>query len=550
MMGGRTIVRSCFVALLCAPAALPVACESRVSLGSTCAVPGDCPGELSCLAGRCRVECATSRDCEEGRRCLRAASGVTACSTAPDDSCRSVEDCADPTFSLCVESRCQTACVEDAECAGGDCVRGGCVERASPDSDQVGTIALGSPSRTTTVVGSVVVRAPDGFRRALVLAQDVGFSDVGVVVEDTGAAGPWSVHVATMQRLRVASERVDFGVPTRVDVELSGLLMTHSSWESMAGSDATSVAAEPMGDGRPAYYWVIGAPDPEGSDDAPGRFAMFARGAEPAMTMSTSFTTRFPAQAAIARGLGDAQDGPGWGFRVVDGASSEYQVGGPMGGAGSEAHVSLEAGNGPVDAEGSVRSFVLREQSGRVRFVRLQGPELLRAASFDLVASSSCAPGLTDRFVLAAGNYVAATCDGPVVTLHNIACPSAESRGLDPCTITSWLTLTEPVAPSGVSLETWPGGVVVVTRDDRGAHVRPLSDEATPETVASSPRYESVLPSSYRVNARLDFRLVRAASNAASREGASIVALAGLYLDEDNDLAEIRIGVFEVTAAR
>ncbi len=530
-----------------------IGCEARVSLGSRCTVPGDCPSDLRCIASRCRAECTTERECEDGRRCLRGPDGVNACSTAPDDACTGVEDCGDPLFSRCVAARCQTTCVEDGDCAGGDCVLGGCVERSQLDATEVGVVAHGGSTPTALIVGSFLVPDPDAPDRALTLHYDEGFADVGVVVENEPAGSAWSAHIVTMQRVRIATERLDLGVPTRVDLEFVGTSVSRSAVEVLAnfGKGATSVAAEPMAAGGPAYLWMIGVPDDATSPLYPGRFAMFARGAQMPMTMGhDNFTQRFPAQASIARGLGADDDGPGWGLRVVDGARSEYQVVGPMGGAGSEATIPVEA-SGPVDVEASVRALVLRDETERVSFVRLRGPELLSAASFDLGTGSTCAPGLTDRFVRTPETYVAATCEGATVTLSRIECPRDPLERLQACTITPWLTLTESEPPSRVALETWPGGVVVVSHDTQGVHVRPLSDAADTATAAGSPRFEAVLPPSYRVDADTDFRLLRAASNAASRAGAAIVVVSGLYLDDtgDDDLAQLRLGVLEVSAS-
>ena len=99
-----------------------------------------------------------------------------------------------------------------------------------------------------------------------------------------------------------------------------------------------------------------------------------------------------------------------------------------------------------------------------------------------------------------------------------------------------------------MSLESWPGRVVVVTHDKQGVHVLPLTDDASTASVATSSRLEAVLPSSYRVDALTDFQILRAASNAASRAGAAIVVVSGLYRD-DNDIAQLRLGVVEVSAS-
>jgi hypothetical protein len=99
--------------------------------------------------------------------------------------------------------------------------------------------------------------------------------------------------------------------------------------------------------------------------------------------------------------------------------------------------------------------------------------------------------------------------------------------------------------PSSVELESWAGGIVLVSRDAQGVHLRPLADDASP--AALGVRYDAVLPSSYRTDALTDFELLHVAANAAVRTDGAVVVVAGFYTD-DNDVAQIRLGVLEVTA--
>jgi hypothetical protein len=463
----------------------------------------------------------------------------------PDDACLRVEDCGDPAFAACVDNECRTRCTDQSQCNGGECVLGGCVERPLLDTSAVGRVALPSATTTRVTVGSFVVPDPAGDGTApLTLPYDDGFADVAVVVEDT-TERDWSSHVATMQRVRTATEVVQLGVPTRIDVGHEGARPLQWNVQTLMSSDATTVAAEPMPDGQAAYLWLIETPDPPTSDDRPGQFAAFARGAGGAMSMSGNDTQRLPGRAFIATGFGASGDGPAWGLRVVDGSTSELQIAGPGAGGPGVARVAIPDDTGRLDLVGSLRAALARTSDGLVRFIRLSGIEDLSAASFELETRSSCAPGLVDRSVVADGNYVVATCEGARVTLSRIACPAAESRALEPCAVSPWLALEEPAAVRAVELESWPGGVVVVTRDEFGVHARPVAEEASAD--APGLRYEAVLPESYRVDALTDFHLVHAASAAATRGDGTITVIAGLYVD-DNDVAQIRLGVLEVAA--
>ncbi len=516
-------------------------CESRVSLGTQCSTGADCPVELTCSVGRCRSTCTSATQCGEGRRCLRGASGVSVCSTAPDDSCVRVEDCVDPAFSRCVNGSCQTACSEDAECAGGDCVLGGCVERALVDQSEVGRVALGAPGATDVSVGSFVIADPDGGGEPLTLEHDDGFADVGVIVEDASSMGQWAIHVATMQR--TATER---GKPTILDVDVDGVMPLRTAIATFDGSDATTVAAEPMPDGRPAYLWLLETPDAETSDDRPGQMAFFMRGTDGTQPMNNggNFAQRMPGRAFIARGFGMAFDGPAYGIRVVDGARSEIQITGPGAGGDLAFRMPIEGDSGRLETAGTSRAIALRTRGGEVTFLRLAGTEDLMGASFAM-GTSTCAPGITDRDVIAEGTYALATCEGARVTVRRIVCPTGDSRALLECIVSTQLTIDEAEAPSAVELETLPGGVAIVSRDGAGVHVRLVSDQAT--SSATTVRYEAVLPVSYRVNALTDYALEHVAANGASRGGASVVMLAGHYVD-DSGIAQVRVGVLEMAA--
>ena len=533
------------VGLLASCALLALGCESRVSVGARCTTDVECPSGLVCSVGRCRTTCESAEDCESGRRCL-AASGQSVCSTLPDDACVTVADCGDPAFAACVDNECRTRCTDESQCNGGECVLGGCVERPLLDTSAVGRVALPSATTTRVTVGSFVVPDPasDG-SSPLLLPYDEGFADVAVVVEDT-TVGEWTSHVATMQRVRTATEIVLLGVPTRIDVGHRAARPLQWSVQTLDSSDAATVAAEPMVDGRAAYLWLIETPDPLTSDDRPGQFAAFARGSEPAMSMSgDSPTQRLPGRAFIATGFGADGEGPAWGLRVVDGAVSELQIAGPGAGGLLAAHVPIAGDSARLETVGSRRAMLVRTADGLVRFLRLSGDEEILHAVFELEERSSCAPGLVDRAIVAPGNYVVATCQGARISLSRITCPVVESRALEPCEITPWLALEEPMPLASVELESWAGGVVIVSRDAQGVHLRALADDAT--AAALGVRYDAVLPPSYRTDALTDYALLHVRANAAVRADGAVVVVAGFYID-DNDLAQIRLGVLEVTA--
>lgn len=97
------------------------ACEHAAVAGAVCATSSECAAPLACRLGRCRNECAASRDCPVGARCLLDTAGLGACSIASDDRCESGgTSCA--TGLTCIGGRCVNTCTDAAECpTDGEC---------------------------------------------------------------------------------------------------------------------------------------------------------------------------------------------------------------------------------------------------------------------------------------------------------------------------------------------------------------------------------------------------------------------------------------------
>jgi len=523
-------------------------CETRVSLGARCASSAECPVSLTCTVGRCRASCTTAAECGEGRRCLAAADGTRACSTVPDDSCVRVEDCGDPAFSLCVSARCQTTCTSDTQCAGGDCVQGGCVERPEVDATAVGEAVFGpTPPPSTTLVGSFSVIDPDSPADPLVLSHDDEYAGIGVVVEDGSSMGQWTARVVSMDRTMNADGRRDPGVGMRIDVDLAGVQAVRTSRERYFNSFTSAVAAEPQGDGLPTFFWTVRRPAE--SVDSVGVVAFVSRGNDPRMlaTLGGDASSRMlPPPAVLLRGFGPTRDRPAYGLTVVDDELSEIQITGPGIGPTGIALIPLPDRAPPRSAVGTSRALLVQHAAGGVDFVRVRGLDNpLEVASFRLASTSSCAASVVDRDVVAEGQYVVATCDETRVTLTRLRCMTDQAEALLECARTPWQETVEARSPTRVSLETWPRGVVLVTEDDDGVHARPIGDEVS--DVERTLRYEAVLPSSYRVDAFTDFELRDWAANTAWRDGAAILVIAGLYV-ANGDIAQVRVGVVEVTA--
>lgn len=101
-------------------------CAPTLSLGEPCGLNSECD-PLACLAGRCRTECVTSRDCPYPLSCVNVGEGIAACRVAEDGFCRAAgDDCASPL--VCVNGACVEPCVDASSCVTENaCVEGECV---------------------------------------------------------------------------------------------------------------------------------------------------------------------------------------------------------------------------------------------------------------------------------------------------------------------------------------------------------------------------------------------------------------------------------------
>lgn len=102
-------------------ALLALACQSGADAGASCTASSECSSPLVCRLSRCRSECAASRDCPAGARCLLDATGLGACSLASDDRCEaSGTTC--PSGLTCLGMRCVNTCTDARDCPrDGEC---------------------------------------------------------------------------------------------------------------------------------------------------------------------------------------------------------------------------------------------------------------------------------------------------------------------------------------------------------------------------------------------------------------------------------------------
>jgi hypothetical protein len=96
--------------VLCFILVLGYACGDELSrdpVGAQCAINGDCDAPLVCRLERCRVECATTRDCHS-TRCVLDEERIGACTVDAEDDCALDSDC--PGTLVCRSARCVNQC--------------------------------------------------------------------------------------------------------------------------------------------------------------------------------------------------------------------------------------------------------------------------------------------------------------------------------------------------------------------------------------------------------------------------------------------------------
>lgn len=131
----------------CATAAVTLAsliwqqgCSSTVQeqielarLAQSCLVNSDCSDPLVCAFEACHAECESSRDCDDGARCVAAARPYKVCQLETERACQRTSDC--PAGLVCgIDGECRDKCLSDVDCVEGQlCVSGTCADRDELD---------------------------------------------------------------------------------------------------------------------------------------------------------------------------------------------------------------------------------------------------------------------------------------------------------------------------------------------------------------------------------------------------------------------------------
>lgn len=119
--------------------------ESELArLAQSCLVNSDCTNPLVCAFEACHAECESSRDCDDGARCVAAARPYKVCQLEAERACERTSDC--PEGLVCgIDGECRDKCLSDVACVQGQlCVSGTCAD--TDELDDAGQLvpALGA----------------------------------------------------------------------------------------------------------------------------------------------------------------------------------------------------------------------------------------------------------------------------------------------------------------------------------------------------------------------------------------------------------------------
>jgi hypothetical protein len=127
------------VALALALGSLGQGCSTdatRVQVAGKCALNTDCDALLVCSFGVCHAQCAGSKDCNPGQRCVKSPAG-NVCQLVAESTCLRTSQC-DPPLVCAVDEKCRNQCDTDRDCLSDQiCAVGGfCGDPAEIDSNR------------------------------------------------------------------------------------------------------------------------------------------------------------------------------------------------------------------------------------------------------------------------------------------------------------------------------------------------------------------------------------------------------------------------------
>jgi hypothetical protein len=124
-------------------------------LAHGCAINSDCNAPLVCVFGLCHEQCAASRDCPMGERCVSSGADKV-CELPAESTCQGTTDC--PTGLTCstMDMQCRNGCSSDSDCTvtGDICRVGSCYSPS--EAAEAGVLDAGGGDSTADAPGDVV----------------------------------------------------------------------------------------------------------------------------------------------------------------------------------------------------------------------------------------------------------------------------------------------------------------------------------------------------------------------------------------------------------
>ena len=161
-----------------------VGCQAQAAIGIACTRPSDCDSPLTCSLGRCRPQCADSRDCPIGARCIGGDTLAPVCTLDTENHC-DAHVCPAPL--MCVNDQCRTTCETATECVHGTCPTGTCIEPTNDGNASDGgsdAYAIPAPCTLSPLEPLELTSAATG-------------SEVGIATSDVDGHG--FVHVGMIE---------------------------------------------------------------------------------------------------------------------------------------------------------------------------------------------------------------------------------------------------------------------------------------------------------------------------------------------------------------
>jgi hypothetical protein len=200
--------------LLTAVAAPSCSKSSESGIAGNCSINSDCDAPLVCAFGRCHSECAESRDCTSGERCVISTAGGGVCQLTQESTCSGGAFC--EVGEVCgVDEQCRVSCTTSGVCTKGDyCLTtgaAGACYSASNTADQAALIAAGVLAADGAVLGDASVIVVDG---------SGGSSGVGPQ-DGSGSSGGSSGGDGTVATSACPSAQTQFGFTAQGDTNAS-----------------------------------------------------------------------------------------------------------------------------------------------------------------------------------------------------------------------------------------------------------------------------------------------------------------------------------------